>query len=212
MSLVWETEFSYRSSGDRIVCGCDEAGRGPLAGPVFAAAVILPDGCVIDGLDDSKRLTEKKRLQLYDEIREKCIDCAVAHSEVYEIEAINILNASMLAMRRAVAQLRVKPDLALIDGNIARGFPMRAIPVIKGDGKCPSIAAASVLAKVSRDRFCEELDKFYPEYGFARHKGYATKAHRDAILKYGPCPAHRMSFLHKTLGEEFGQSSIWQTR
>ncbi len=207
--LSWETEFSLRTDGASVVCGCDEAGRGPLAGPVFAAAVILPDGVQIEGLNDSKKLSEKKREQLYDEIREKCVDCAVAHAEVYEIEAINILNASMLAMRRAIAQLRVKPESALIDGNIARDFPIPAYPVVKGDGKCPSIAAASVLAKVERDRFCKELDGFYPEYGFAVHKGYATKAHIAAILKYGPCPAHRTSFLRKIL-KDIGQQDIWE--
>lgn len=210
LSLIWETEFSFRKESEMIVCGCDEAGRGPLAGPVFAAAVILPDGCVIEGLDDSKRLSEKKREALYDEIRIKCIDCAIAHAEVYEIEAINILNASMLAMRRAIAMLRVQPELALIDGNVARDFPIRAIPIVKGDGKCPSIAAASVLAKVERDRFCNELDGFFPEYGFAKHKGYATKEHRDAILKYGPCGAHRPSFLRKLLGSELDeQHGLW---
>ena len=206
--LSWETEFSFRTDGAAIVCGCDEAGRGPLAGPVFAVAVILPDGMVIEGLNDSKKLSEKKREELYDEIRAKCIDCAVAHAEVYEIEAINILNASMLAMRRAIALLRVKPELALIDGNVARDFTIPAKPVIKGDGKCPSIAAASILAKVERDRFCRELDGFYPEYGFAAHKGYATKAHIAAIRKYGPCPAHRISFLRKVLKDAEQQNLI----
>ena len=210
--MGWKTELSFRSEGDIIVCGCDEAGRGPLAGPVFAAAVVLPEGLEIEGLDDSKRLSEKKRNHLYDEIREKCVDCAVAHAEVYGIEMINILNASMLAMKRAIAQLRTLPDLALIDGNIARDFQIRAVPVVKGDAKCPSIAAASILAKVSRDRFCEEMDMFYPQYGFAKHKGYATKEHREAILKYGPCPVHRTSFLHRILGEDIGQKSFWQIR
>ena len=206
--LTWETELSYRKNDITVVCGCDEAGRGPLAGPVFAAAVILPDGMQIEGLNDSKKLSENKREQLYDVIREQCVDCAVAHAEVYEIEAINILNASMLAMRRAIDALRVKPELALIDGNIARDFDIPAEPIVKGDGKCPSIAAASVLAKVSRDRFCAELDGFYPEYGFAQHKGYETKAHIAAIKKYGPCPAHRMSFLRKVL-KDIDQQDIW---
>ncbi|MBO4452366.1 MAG: ribonuclease HII [Clostridia bacterium] len=206
--LLWDTEMSLRSGNAKIVCGCDEAGRGPLAGPVFAAAVILPDGCTIEGLNDSKKLNEKKRGELFDIIRETCVDCAIAHAEVYEIEQINILNASMLAMRRAIAMLRVKPELALIDGNVARDFPIPAIPVIKGDGKCPSIAAASILAKVARDRFCAELDSFYPEYGFSVHKGYATKAHIAAIKKYGPCPSHRKSFLRKIL-KDAEQQNIW---
>ena len=204
--ISWETEFSLRAAGAKIVCGCDEAGRGPLAGPVFAAAVILPDGVEIEGLNDSKKISEKRREELYGEIREKCVDCAVAHAEVYEIEAINILNASMLAMRRAIGLLRVKPEMALIDGNVARDFPIPATPVIKGDGKCPSIAAASILAKVERDRFCAELDGFYPEYGFAAHKGYATKAHIAAIRRYGPCPAHRESFLRKVLKDREQQN------
>ena len=179
-----------------------------VAGPVFAAAVILPDGCDIEGLNDSKKLSGKKREELFDIIRDKCVDCAIAHAEVYEIESINILNASMLAMRRAIEQLRVRPDLALIDGSIARDFPIPATPVIKGDGKCPSIAAASILAKVARDRFCAELDSFYPEYGFGVHKGYATKAHIAAIKKYGPCPCHRKSFLRKIF-KDAEQQNIW---
>jgi len=181
-----------------------------LAGPVFAAAVVLPKGVVIEGLNDSKRLSEAKRLRLCEEIKEKAIDYAVAHAEVYEIEAINILNASMLAMRRAIAKLKEKPNLALIDGNVARDFDITAIPIVKGDGKSPSIAAASILAKVERDNFCMEMDRFYPGYGFAKHKGYATKEHKQAILKYGPCPLHRKSFLRKTLGDSFEQQDIWQ--
>lgn len=191
--------MSFLLNGEKVVCGCDEAGRGPLCGPVVAAAVILPEGLVIDGLDDSKKLSEKKREKLYDTIRESCIDCAVAHAEVYEIEKYNILNASMLAMNRAVNKLRIKPDLVLADGNVVRGFNIRAVPVIKGDALCPSIAAASILAKVARDRLLDETEGLYPGYGFAKHKGYATKAHREAILNLGVSPVHRLSFLKKLL-------------
>lgn len=202
MSLDWGIEISYREEGETLVCGCDEAGRGPLAGPVVAAAVILPEGLVIEGLDDSKKLSEKKREKLFDTIIENCIDYAIAKADVEEIEEINILNASMLAMNRAVSMLKNKPNLALVDGNIVRGFEMRAVPVIKGDSICPSIAAASILAKVTRDRILMELDEKYPEYDFKKHKGYATKVHREAILKHGPSPVHRMSFLSKLLGEK----------
>lgn len=202
MSLDWGFEISFRANGERVVCGCDEAGRGPLCGPVVAAAVILPEGLVIEGLDDSKKLSEKKREKLYNLIRENCIDCAVGHAEVYEIEKHNILGAAMLAMNRAVAKLSVKPDLALVDGNVVRGFEMRAVPVIKGDSLCPSIAAASILAKVARDRLLDETEKLFPGYGFAKHKGYATKAHRQAILDLGVSQTHRPSFLKKLLGEE----------
>lgn len=202
MSLDWGIEISYREEGETLVCGCDEAGRGPLAGPVVAAAVILPEGLVIEGLDDSKKLSEKKREKLFDTIIENCIDYAIAKADVEEIEEINILNASMLAMNRAVSMLKNKPNLALVDGNIVRGFEMRAVPVIKGDSICPSIAAASILAKATRDRILLELDEKYPEYDFKKHKGYATKVHREAILKHGPSPVHRMSFLSKLLGEK----------
>lgn len=208
--LNWDIENSFFERGFKIVCGCDEAGRGPLAGPVFAAAVVLPPGICIEGLDDSKRLTERKRARLYEQIKELALDYAVAHAEVYEIEAVNILNASMLAMRRAVEQLKRRPDIALIDGSVARDIGVEAQAVIKGDGKSPSIAAASVLAKVERDAFCREMDRFYPGYGFAQHKGYATKQHKQAVLKYGPCPLHRKSFLRKTLGDNIAQQDIWQ--
>ena len=209
--LDWEIEKKYYSEGAGLICGCDEAGRGPLAGPVFAAAVILPVGLVIEGLDDSKRLKPEKREELYRIIRAEALDFAVAHAEVYEIEAINILNASMLAMRRAIAGLRKTPDLALIDGNVVRDFNIRAVPVVKGDARSPSIAAASILAKVERDRFCEEMDKFYPGYNFTKNKGYATKQHKAAILKNGPAPVHRKSFLRKTLGDAIEQFDIWQS-
>lgn len=197
--IDWTLQRTFYTDEVNIICGCDEAGRGPLAGPVFAAAVILPKDCHIDGLGDSKKLSERKRDELFDIIRERAVDFAIERADVAEIEAINILNASMLAMRRAIEALRTKPDLALIDGNIVRNIPVNAIAVVKGDGKIPSIAAASILAKVSRDRYCVEMDRIYPGYDFAKHKGYPTKEHKEAILKYGPCPAHRMSFLRKTL-------------
>ena len=201
MALDWGYEISFRLNGETVVCGCDEAGRGPLCGPVVAAAVILPEGLVIEGLDDSKKLSEKKREKLYNLIRENCIACAVGHAEVYEIEKHNILGAAMLAMNRAVEKLPIPPQLALVDGNVARGFKMKAVPVVKGDGLCPSIAAASVLAKVARDRLLDETEKLYPGYGLAKHKGYATKAHRQAILELGVSQTHRPSFLKKLLGE-----------
>ncbi|MBE6540542.1 MAG: ribonuclease HII [Ruminococcaceae bacterium] len=199
--MNWDIEAAAREQGKTVICGCDEAGRGPLAGPVFAAAVILPHGIEIPALNDSKKLTEKQREKLFDIITEVAVDYAVASASVEEIEEINILNASMLAMKRAVESLKNTPDYALIDGNIARGFDIDARPVIKGDALSPSIAAASILAKVSRDRYCMEMDALYPEYGFAKHKGYATKDHREAVLKYGASPVHRKSFLKKLLGE-----------
>ncbi len=183
------------AEGYASVCGCDEAGRGPLAGPVVAAAVILPRGTVIPGLDDSKKLSEKQRERLFDVIREQAVAYGIAEASAEEIDTINILNASMLAMRRAMEALSVPADFALIDGNTARGFSVPVRTVIGGDGISPSIAAASVLAKVTRDRLCAELDRNYPEYGFARHKGYPTKEHRDAVRRLGPTPAHRKSFL-----------------
>ena len=197
---MWEIEDSCFENGIELICGVDEAGRGPLAGPVCAAAVILPPHIEIPGLNDSKKLTDKKRRELYPIIMEKAIAYGIGLASHEEIDEINILQATYLAMERAIAQLSVKPELALIDGNIARGFDLPAVPVIGGDAKCPSIAAASVLAKVARDRDCMELDKLYPQYGFAVHKGYGTKAHRQAILEHGPGPAHRMSFLKKLLG------------
>lgn len=207
----WDVQNSFYNDSVKVICGCDEAGRGPLAGPVFAAAVILPKGHSFEKLNDSKRLSAKVREALYEKIRKEASDYAIAHAEVYEIEAINILNASMLAMRRAIDLLDIKPDLALIDGNIARNFQVPAKPIVKGDGKIPSIAAASVLAKVARDRYCRDMDRFYPGYGFAKNKGYATKQHKAAILKLGPCPVHRRSFLKNTLGDNFEQRDIWQS-
>ena len=181
--------------GYTAVCGCDEAGRGPLCGPVVAAAVILPPDVVIEGLNDSKKLTEKKREQLFDVIKKTAIAYAIAEASPAEIDEINILNASMLAMRRAVEKLQVKADFALIDGNCSRGFEIPTETVVKGDAKSYSIAAASILAKVTRDRGCVELDREYPVYGIAKHKGYPTKEHMDAVRKYGPSPIHRRSFL-----------------
>jgi ribonuclease HII len=162
---------------------------------VFAAACVLPDGFVLPGLDDSKKLTPKKREVLFDLICKNAVAYSIASASVEEIDELNILNADMLAMRRAVSMLSVTPDLALVDGNIARDFPIPARPIIKGDALSCSIAAASILAKVARDRQCIEDDKLYPVYGFAKHKGYGTKAHMDAIREFGPCPLHRRSFL-----------------
>ena len=191
----YEIERKYRADGYSVICGIDEAGRGPLSGPVFAAACIMPDGFVIPGLDDSKKLTEKKREALFDIVCREAIAYSIAYATPEEIDELNILNADMLAMRRAVEGLSIRPDLALVDGNIARGFPIPAVPIIKGDALSCSIAAASILAKVSRDRICLEHDRLYPEYGFAKHKGYGTKAHMDAVREFGPCPIHRRTFL-----------------
>lgn len=185
------------------VCGIDEAGRGPLAGPVFAAAVILPHGCVIDGLNDSKKLTEKKRELLFDEIQERAVSFAISFATETEIDEINILQATYLAMTRACQALQPPADYALVDGN--RMPPRLGVPgetVVKGDALSASIAAASVLAKVSRDRLMVQLDAMYPEYQFAKHKGYGTKLHRELLLQHGPCPIHRRSFLKKILGPQ----------
>ena len=187
-------ENEWKEKGFLAVCGVDEAGRGPLAGNVVAAAVIMPEGLIIEGLDDSKKLTEKKREKLYDIILEKAI-CSIAWATPAEIDEYNILNATMLAMRRAVEGLPVKADFALIDGNCSRGFEIPTQTVVKGDARSYSIAAASVLAKVTRDRQCLEMDEKYPEYGFAGHKGYPTKAHMAKVMELGPCPEHRRSFL-----------------
>ena len=192
---TFEYEEKYYAEGFTAICGCDEAGRGPLCGPVVAAAVILPCGLEIEGLNDSKKLSEKKREALFEVIKEKAIAYAIAEASPAEIDEINILNASMLAMRRAVEALSVKADFALIDGNCSRGFEIPTETVVKGDAKSYSIAAASILAKVTRDRGCAELDKAYPEYGIAKHKGYPTKDHMDAVRKYGPAPIYRKTFL-----------------
>lgn len=193
--LDYTFEEQFRNENVKIICGVDEAGRGPLAGPVVAAACILPDGLVIEGLNDSKKLSEKKRELLFDVIVKEALDFSISLASVEEIEEINILNAAMLAMNRAISSLKIKPDLALIDGNTSRGFTLPTRTVVGGDAKCPSIAAASILAKVTRDRMCLDFDKEYPEYGFAKHKGYGTAMHIEAIKKYGVTPIHRPSFL-----------------
>ena len=193
--LNYHLESELSEQGFSAVCGVDEAGRGPLCGPVVAAACILPMGLVIEGLNDSKKLTAKKREALYDFICENAIAYCIAEASVEEIDSLNILEADLLAMRRAIDGLSVKADFALIDGNIARDFQIPARAVIKGDATSPSIAAASILAKVTRDRQCTELDRAYPQYGIAKHKGYGTKAHIEALRTYGPSPIHRKQFI-----------------
>ena len=197
--FAWERRA--QEQGLAPVCGIDEAGRGPLAGPVCAAAVILPLDCHIDSLNDSKKLTEKKREALFPLIQEKALAWGIGWASAEEIDAINILQATFLAMKRAVEQLSVQPGWALVDGNRMPPLDVPGETVVKGDAQCASIAAASILAKVSRDRLLEEWDTLYPEYGFAKHKGYGTKAHYDAILRHGVLPIHRKSFL-KNLGEK----------
>lgn len=193
--MDYSIENQLLLQGYKIICGIDEAGRGPLCGPVVAAACILPNGLVIEGLNDSKKLTEKKREQLYDEIIEGALAYSIALSTVEEINETNILEASLLAMRRAVDGLCMVPDYLLIDGNICRGFRIPARAVIKGDATSPSIAAASILAKVTRDRLCVELDRQYPGYGIAKHKGYGTAAHYKALKELGVPPIYRTKFL-----------------
>ena len=193
--LAYTIENEARAEGYKSICGVDEAGRGPLCGPVTAAAVILPDGLYIEGLNDSKKLTEAKREKLFDIITSEAIAWSVASASVEEINETDILSAAMLAMRRSVAALSVPADFALIDGNISRGFNIPTKTVIHGDAISPSIAAASILAKVTRDRLCYELDAQYPEYGIAKHKGYGTKDHREALIKYGPAPIYRTKFI-----------------
>ena len=194
---LWEIEKELLASGVAPVCGVDEAGRGPLAGPVCAAAVLLPPGLEIAGLNDSKKLSGAKRKRLYDEITQKALSYGIAFASVEEIETLNILGATYLAMNRAIAQLDPPPALALIDGNRNAGIEYASRCVIGGDAKCASIAAASILAKVTRDRYMLEMAERFPEYGFAQHKGYGTQAHYDALRRYGPCPIHRPSFLRK---------------
>ena len=197
MPELWTLENEIYDSGIRLLCGVDEAGRGPLAGPVCAAAVILPRGTQIEGLNDSKKLSEKKRDALYDLIIEKAVSYGIAFASVEEIEERNILNATFLAMNRALAKLKPVPELALIDGNRNTGIELPSRCVVGGDGCCADIAAASILAKVTRDRYMDSMAKQYPEYGFDRHKGYGTKAHYAAIRENGPCPIHRLSFLKR---------------
>ena len=199
---LWQIENDCYAGGFDLICGVDEAGRGPLAGPVCAAAVILPRGLVIPGLNDSKKLTDKRRRELFDIIVAEAEAYGIAFASEQEIDEINILQATFLAMERAVSQLSVKPDLALVDGNRAPKLPIPVKTVVKGDSLSANIAAASILAKVTRDRFLEELDETYPAYGFAVHKGYGTKRHYEALRENGPCPVHRMTFLKKFYGEK----------
>ncbi|MBR7132954.1 MAG: ribonuclease HII [Clostridia bacterium] len=196
----FEYEAAALRQGYTAVCGVDEAGRGPLAGPVCAAAVILSPECEIEGLNDSKKLSEKKREALFDVICQKAVSFSIAYGELEEIEKFNILEATFLAMNRAIEGLETKADFALIDGNrVPKGIKIPCETVVKGDSKSASIAAASILAKVARDRLLLEYDQKYPEYNFKKHKGYGTKEHTDLILKHGPCEIHRMSFLKNIL-------------
>ena len=187
--------------GYELLAGVDEAGRGPLAGPVFAAAVILPPDCILEGVNDSKKLSEKRREELYEIITEKALAWAVASCDEKVIDEINIRNATYKAMNEAVNSLKIKPEYVIVDGDAVTNMEIPHTCVIKGDAKSLSIAAASILAKVSRDRYLMELDKQYPQYQFAKHKGYGTKLHSELILQYGPSPVHRRSFLKKLLGE-----------
>lgn len=197
---MWQIEQSYYDQGIALICGVDEAGRGPLAGPVCAAAVILPANIDIPGLDDSKKLTDKRRRELMPVIKEKAIAYGIAFADHHEIDEINILQATFLAMERAIAQLSVRPELALIDGNRQKDFGIPVQTVVHGDSLSASIAAASVLAKVTRDDYMLEMASQYPQYAFDVHKGYGTKAHYAAITALGACPIHRMTFLKKFYG------------
>lgn len=197
---LWEIENQYYAQGYSPVCGVDEAGRGPLAGPVCAAACILPQNLEIDGLNDSKKLSEKKREALYDVITREAIAWAVCMVDEQVIDEINILQATYRAMRCAVAALSIQPAFCLVDGNRDPALGIPTETVIKGDAKCATVAAASVLAKVTRDRYIVEQAALYPQYGFEVHKGYGTKAHYEALAKYGPCPIHRRTFLKKFYG------------
>ena len=199
---MWEIENFHFENGIVTICGVDEAGRGPLAGPVCAAAVILPAGLVIPGLDDSKKLSDKRRRELFPIIKENALAYGIAFSTHEEIDEINILQATFLAMERALAQLKIKPDLALIDGNRQKDFGINVETVVKGDSRSANIAAASVLAKVTRDEYMEQIAKDYPQYGFEIHKGYGTKAHYEALRQHGPSPIHRMTFLRKFYGAD----------
>ena len=197
MKNMWEIENDHFAQGVQIICGVDEAGRGPLAGPVCAAAVILPAGLVIPGLDDSKKLSDKRRRELMPVIQENALAYGIAFASHEEIDEINILQATFLAMERALSQLKIQPELALIDGNRQKDFGIKVETVVKGDSRSANIAAASVLAKVTRDNYMEEMAKQYPGYGFEIHKGYGTKAHYEALRNLGPSPIHRMTFLKK---------------
>ena len=197
MSELWTLENEIYAEGFSLICGVDEAGRGPLAGPVCAAAVILPRGLEIEGLDDSKKLSEKKRGKLYDDIVNAAVSYGIAFASVEEIEQYNILGATFMAMNRAIEQLSPKPELALIDGNRNKGICIESRCVVKGDSKCADIAAASILAKVTRDRYMLEMAEKYPQYRFEQHKGYGTKLHYEMLREYGPSPIHRRDFLRK---------------
>ena len=199
---MWEIEDNFYAEGVKIICGVDEAGRGPLAGPVCAAAVILPEHLEIPGLTDSKKLTDKKRRELFPVIQEQAIAYGIGMASEAEIDGINILQATFLAMQRALDQLKVKPDLALIDGNREKDFGIPVRTVVKGDSLSMNIAAASILAKVTRDDLMVQMAEQYPEYGFEIHKGYGTKAHYAALRELGACPIHRMTFLKKFYGQE----------
>lgn len=197
--FLYENELAKQ--GYKNICGVDEAGRGPLAGPVCAAAVILKPNDIIEGVNDSKKLTEKKREMLYDVIKERAISYSIAFATVEEIEEMNILNATMLAMKRAVEGLEIPAEYAIIDGNKTPQLEIPCNYIVKGDAKSMSIAAASILAKVTRDRLLLEYAEQYPQYHFEKHKGYGTKVHREALIEHGACPIHRKSFLKKILGE-----------
>lgn len=199
---LWEIEESHFREGIRLICGVDEAGRGPLAGPVCAAAVILPPHIELPGLNDSKKMTDKRRRELYPVIKDRALAYGIGFASHEEIDRINILQATYLAMERAVAQLEVKPELLLIDGNRAKDFGIPVQTVVKGDSLSASIAAASILAKVTRDDWMLEAARTYPDYAFEIHKGYGTKAHYEALRQNGPCPIHRMTFLKKFYGEK----------
>lgn len=199
---LWEIENSHFEKGIEIICGVDEAGRGPLAGPVCAAAVILPKGLEIPGLNDSKKLTDKRRRELMPIIKEQSLAYGIAFASHEEIDQINILQATFLAMQRALSRLKIRPDLALIDGNRQKDFGINVETVVKGDSRSANIAAASVLAKVTRDDYMEAMAAEYPGYGFEIHKGYGTKAHYEALRNLGPSPIHRMTFLKKFYGAE----------
>lgn len=201
MTDLWAIERELMAQGVTTICGVDEAGRGPLAGPVCAAAVILPPELEIPGLNDSKKLTDKKRRALYDIIVSEAVSYGIAMASEQEIDEINILQATFNAMERAIEQLHIPPQMALIDGNRARPFPVPVQTVIKGDSLSANIAAASILAKVTRDRYMEEMAERYPQYGFEIHKGYGTKAHYAALTEHGTCPIHRRTFLRKFYGE-----------
>lgn len=203
MIMDWlEFENEAYADGYKIVCGVDEAGRGPLAGPVYAAAVILPKSHIIEGVNDSKKISEKKRELLFDKIINECVSYAIGTASVEEIDEINILQATFLAMRRAVDKLTVKPDIALIDGNKKPGLDIAEREIIKGDAKSASIAAASILAKVSRDRYMLDMAEKYPQYQFEKHKGYGTKLHYEMLSEHGVSPIHRKTFLRKFLNNE----------